>query len=55
MMVPYVVWLPVFEADGWSPRQEEGVGKREIWKVGQDHQEYVYIYCWKDLNCTSFH
>lgn len=43
MKGPYVVWLPVFEAEGWSPRQEKGVGETGIRKVGEEHQEYIHF------------
>lgn len=38
MMLPYVVVLPVLEAEDWSPKQEEGVAESEIRKVCEERQ-----------------
>lgn len=42
MVVPYVVWLPVLEAE--CARQEEGLGKRGIRKVCDEDQKQAKIH-----------
>lgn len=49
MMTSYLVWLPVLEAEGWSPMQEEGVGDGRSEKCAKNIRN-AYM-----LNCIPLH